>query len=209
MARLALSRREQNKLEKRGRIIAAARALFAHKGFDDTTTQEIARAADIAIGTLFIYAKTKEDLLILVFHDEMLEVVEKAYEAGKKRKHLIDRFVVFFDTLLQYHERDLALARALLRQLGYVQSDAQRDAVRDLMRVLLRRLAMLIEAAKERDGVDAATPLLGGARAAFAVYYLHLGSLINGYINREQFDRDLRRQLALLLTGFGCHPSRD
>ena len=65
----SLSRREQNKREKRGRIIAASRALFAHKGFDATTTQEIAEAAQIGIGTLFLYAKTKEDLLIQVFHD--------------------------------------------------------------------------------------------------------------------------------------------
>jgi len=65
MAHAALSRREQNKAEKRGRIIAAARALFAHKGFEATTTLEIAEAAGVAAGTLFLYAKTKDDLLIL------------------------------------------------------------------------------------------------------------------------------------------------
>ena len=53
-------RREQNKLEKRARIIAAARALFKHKGFDATTTQEIAAAASVASGTIFTYARTKE-----------------------------------------------------------------------------------------------------------------------------------------------------
>src|SRR5471030_878445 len=77
----ALGRREQNKVEKRGRIIAAARALFTHKGFEATTTQEIADAAGVAAGTVFTYARTKDDLLILVFHDEMLAVVERAYEA--------------------------------------------------------------------------------------------------------------------------------
>ena len=203
MARSALSRREQNKLDKRNRIIAAARALFAHKGFDATTTQEIAAAAEIAIGTLFLYAKTKDDLLIQVFHDEMLEVIERAYEGALKRKQLLERLIAFFETLVIYHERDLHLARVLLRQLGYVQSDEQRDAVADLMRVLLRRLAMLIELSKERGEIDNSTPLIGGAHAVFGLYYYRLGMFTNGYINREQFNRDLRSQLALLLAGFG------
>ena len=50
MAGPVQSRRDQNKVEKRGRIIAAARALFTHKGFDATTTQEIADAAGVAAG---------------------------------------------------------------------------------------------------------------------------------------------------------------
>src|SRR5665213_4126404 len=83
LAVAAIGRREQNKLEKRGRIIAAARALFTHKGFDATTSQEIADAAGVGSGTVFTYARTKEDLLILVFHDEMMDVVERAYAATR------------------------------------------------------------------------------------------------------------------------------
>jgi AcrR family transcriptional regulator len=60
-------RREQNKQEKLARIAAAAKALFAAKGFAQTTTQEIAERAEIGAGTLFLYAKSKEDLLVMVF----------------------------------------------------------------------------------------------------------------------------------------------
>jgi AcrR family transcriptional regulator len=199
----ALGRREQNKAEKRGRIIAAARALFTHKGFDATTSQEIADAAGVAGGTVFTYAKTKDDLLILVFHDEMLEVVERGYAAALRREGLLDQAIVFFETLVAYHERDVPLAHALLRQLGYVVSDEQRSTVSDLMRVLLRRLAQLVEIAKERREVAADRPLLASARSLFAIYYFHLGGLMNGYIDRAQFDRSLRTDLELLLTGLG------
>lgn len=201
MTRAAVSRREQNKLEKRGRIIAAARALFAHKGFEATTTQEVAQAADVAVGTVFIYAKTKEDLLIQVFHEEMVELVERAYQAARLKKTLIDQFTTFFQTLVAYHERDRPLARALMRQLGYVQNDEQRAAVADLMGGLLRRLAMLIDGGKARGEVADATALMAGAQAVFAIYYHALGMLLNGYIDRERFDRDLPRQLSVLMAG--------
>lgn len=201
MAPPALSRREQNKAEKRARIIAAARALFAHKGFDATTTQEVAQAADVAVGTVFTYAKTKEDLLIQVFHEEMVDVVERAFQSARRQKTLIDQFTTFFQTLVEYHERDRQLAQALMRQLGYVQNDEQRAAVRDIMGGLLKRLAMLIEAAKTRSEVGDATALTAGAQAVFAIYYHALGMLLNGYIDRERFDRDLPRQLSVLMAG--------
>lgn len=201
MAHSVVSRREQNKLEKRARIIAAARALFAHKGFEATTTQEIAYAADVAVGTLFVYAKTKEDLLIQVFHEEMIGVVERAFRAARPKKTLIDQLTTFFQTLVEYHEQDRPLAQALMRQLGYVQNEEQRAAVVDIMGGLLRRLAMLIEGAKARGEVGEATALMASADAIFAIYYHRLGMLLNGYINRERFDRDLPRQLSVLMAG--------
>ncbi len=201
MARAALSRREQNKAEKRGRIIAAARALFAHKGFEGTTTQEIAEAAGVAAGTLFLYAKTKDDLLILVFREEMIELVQRAYERARREAALIDQLVAFFETFVAYHERDLPLARALMRQLGYVASAEQRAEVNALMTPLLRRVAMLLEAAKGRGEAHRETPLNATAQAIFGVYYLNLIKLLSSYASRRQFDRDLKTQLQLVLRG--------
>jgi len=201
MAGGALSRREQNKLEKRGRIIAAARALFTHKGFEATTTQEIAEAAGVAAGTVFTYAKSKDDLLILVFHDEMLAVVERAYGTAREHAGLIPAAIAFFEGLVAYHERDLPLAHALMRQLGYVASAEQRAMVSDLMTILLQRLAMLVQAAKVTGEVRPSAPLTSAARSMFAIYYLHLGALLNGYLDRRQFDAALRNDFELLLRG--------
>ena len=61
-----LGRRERNKQQKLDRITAAASELFAEHGVDDVTTQQIADKADIGTGTLFLYAKTKGELLLLV-----------------------------------------------------------------------------------------------------------------------------------------------
>ena len=81
-----LGRRERNKLEKMSRIIGATRGLFASQGFEKTTTLQIAEAAGIGVGTLFLYARTKEDLLFMVFLDEMLETAELAFKKVNKNK---------------------------------------------------------------------------------------------------------------------------
>src|SRR4051812_16260209 len=63
-------RREQNRLDKRARIQRAGWELFTTVGYDETTTREVAERADVAVGTLFLYAEDKRDLLCLVMHDE-------------------------------------------------------------------------------------------------------------------------------------------
>jgi AcrR family transcriptional regulator len=67
--------KDPNLVERRRRQIAdAAVRLFVEKGFHKTTTRQIARAADISIGSLYEYFTTKEDILYIVcdfIHTEM------------------------------------------------------------------------------------------------------------------------------------------
>ena len=64
-----LGLRERNKLDKLRRIKKAARELFIARGFDDTTTREIAARAGVGMGTVFLYADNKRDLLFLTAND--------------------------------------------------------------------------------------------------------------------------------------------
>lgn len=56
---MPIGRRERARQDKRERIMAAARELFAGHGVSGVTTQQIADRADVAIGTLYLYASTK------------------------------------------------------------------------------------------------------------------------------------------------------
>ena len=72
-------RRERNKQVKLERIIAAASELFAAHGVDEVTTGQIADAADVGAGTLFLYAKTKGELLLLVQNAHYRQSLERAW----------------------------------------------------------------------------------------------------------------------------------
>jgi AcrR family transcriptional regulator len=60
----SLGRRERKKLRTRALIQQEALRLFLEKGFEATTIQEIAEAADIAPSTFFNYFPTKEDVVL-------------------------------------------------------------------------------------------------------------------------------------------------
>ena len=66
-----IGRRAQNKDSIRKRIVRAALDLFQTKGFEATTTKAIARKAGIAEGTVFNYFKTKEDIALHFFEQEV------------------------------------------------------------------------------------------------------------------------------------------
>jgi AcrR family transcriptional regulator len=193
------SRRERNKLQKRARIVAAARDLFERQGFADTTTQQIADAADIGTGTLFLYARSKEDLLVMVFRDEMLDTARQIFADLKPKTRIDAQLMTVFNRMADYHARDLDLARLLLRELVMSQEESRRNDIDELMAVILGGLTNII-----KSGGHVPNPPLV-ARSAFALYYFALVSWLGGGQDREPYMRTLREQLAHLIHGNKAH----
>jgi AcrR family transcriptional regulator len=76
--------RAENKKAIKERIVKAALTLFQTRGFDETTTKAIARKAGIAEGTVFNYFKSKDDIALHFFEQE----VDQAMAAVRDNPHL-------------------------------------------------------------------------------------------------------------------------
>ena len=57
--------------DKRERITEAAIAVFAEKGYRSSRVSDVAQAAGVADGTIYLYFKNKEDLLLSIFEEKM------------------------------------------------------------------------------------------------------------------------------------------
>jgi AcrR family transcriptional regulator len=79
----------QTKQETRRRIVDSARKLFNDKGFEQTTTRDIAAAAGIAAGTMFNYFPTKEALAMTIVA-EALDEARGEYEGRLRGDEALD-----------------------------------------------------------------------------------------------------------------------
>ena len=81
MSRAALNKSREATAPTKARILAAAEAVFAAKGFDGASTREIAAAAGVNISSLHYHWESKETLYFAVFehvYDRILGVVRSA-----------------------------------------------------------------------------------------------------------------------------------
>ena len=69
----AVSRRDSTPGPKRDAILRAAIDVFAERGFFNAQVADVARAAGVAAGTVYLYFKSKDDLLVSIFDRSMRE----------------------------------------------------------------------------------------------------------------------------------------
>ncbi len=79
-------KRVENKERTKKAILRAALDLFAKKGFSRTTTKAISQKAKIAEGTLFNYFRTKEDLALYFFEEELTGLIQWFEDDARLRK---------------------------------------------------------------------------------------------------------------------------
>jgi len=107
-----LGRRERKKEETKQKIFLAAVKLFNDKGFQATTVDEIAEAADVSKGTFFNYFPRKESL-VEYLAEENLEAVEEA--AGGNDVSATERIRRLYDALAQGYAENPELSRTVMR----------------------------------------------------------------------------------------------
>lgn len=97
-------RREREKIKRREDILNTARVLFFDKGFRDTTIDDIARATELARGTIYLYFENKEEIYATIL-EEGLDVLQQLISGS----HDIDsdpltNILGAHDAFMQFHD---------------------------------------------------------------------------------------------------------
>lgn len=81
--------------DKRNRIIEAAIQVFADKGYRSARISDIASGAGVADGTIYLYFRNKEDLLLTIFEEKMEMILSGLREALDGQEAPLDRMRAF------------------------------------------------------------------------------------------------------------------
>lgn len=107
--------REQNKAETRIKILREAKQLFIDNGFLGTTTLQIAKACEIAHGTLFVHFRNKEELIIAILEEKLLEMAKKIHRLAMES----DQIEILVDKYLDYVEEDEDFLAVIAREMPF------------------------------------------------------------------------------------------
>jgi len=182
---VTLHRKERERLARREEIQKAARAIFAEKGFEAATLEEIAERAELAKGTIYVYFANKEALFYSLIEEVLegqaqilREVHEEDKPAAGKLAEVIQRYVVYL------RERQ-DLFRILMGQSGGLTGNIRDEVRQKYFQTHRHNLAPLVAIMQEgvaKGELKAFTPT---AMAYIIVGLIH-GAMIPMVITREE-----------------------
>jgi TetR/AcrR family fatty acid metabolism transcriptional regulator len=153
--------------DKRGRILSAAERIFARHGFFAARVSEIAKEAGVADGTIYLYFKSKDDLLISLFERRMTQVNDalRAAIGGVPAEAQLRAFIKAYLQLVHDEPGAAEVLTIELRQSSKFMKEYDNPQFADF----LRMLGGIIAAGQERGELDATIPAHVAARMIFGM----------------------------------------
>lgn len=103
--------------DKREKIINAAISIFSEKGFYNSTVADVAHEAQVADGTIYLYFKNKDDLLISIFEHSMDVFIRAARKELKKLTNPKEKLREFVTLHLKLVQKNQDLAQVIQIEL--------------------------------------------------------------------------------------------
>lgn len=196
-----IGRRERGRQDKTRRILDAARTLFHERGVRGVTTQQIADRADVAVGTLFRYAATKAELLIMVQNERFEAAIDDGLAAVMAAPDDADADAVpvvlaLLRPVVHCVREHPENGRIYLHELVFG-DPAEPNRHRGL--ALAQRLEDGVTTALERHARVAAADAAVLARVVTAVLHIGLTATVHQVLTTEELLCDIRSQLNAVL----------
>ncbi len=156
-------------------ILAAARGVFAAKGFVGASVEEIAQAAGVAKGTIYLYYPSKREIYFAALREGLTALASETQEKVEGAKTLLDQIRAYVETKLHYFERHQDFFKIYFAELGnMVTQHESRDS--DFEQLYLDQVALLEEVVR-RGGRRGEARNLEARSVAFAIANLTRGAV--------------------------------
>jgi AcrR family transcriptional regulator len=201
--------RARNKLDKLRRIKEAAQSLFIAKGFDDTTMREIAERAGVGLGTIFLYAKDKRDLLFLTINEPLQHITQQAEGTVEPKALLIENLLAIAKLHYRFFGKQPALARLALREMIFYDSGTQATSFQKTRERLIRLFGRTIEFAITNAEIAPSEPPLFVGWTLFCIFQVELRRWLASDVTNLGTGLDqLERAFRMLKVGLALAPEQ-
>lgn len=112
---------DEKKKQKRDSLLMAAFALFTDKGINDTSISDIARKANMAKGTFYLYFKDKFDIRDKLIANKAGQIFRRALEEinGVSLSSLEDHVIFLVSSIVNQLNQDKSLLKFISKNLSW------------------------------------------------------------------------------------------
>lgn len=170
---------------RRAAILRAARTVFARRGFTNTMMDDIAEAAGVAKGTVYLYFTSKEQIFMEALLERARELEHVASEALAAAQNFRDKVRVFIEVRLRYlseHQDFFRIYGAEFRNMCMMRKPLDAE-VHELIRKGEIQLAQALAVAVAKGEIRAVDP---------EVAALTISDITRGLIDRRLLSSQVR-----------------
>jgi AcrR family transcriptional regulator len=167
---------------RRAQIVEAATRLVARQGFAKTVVRDIAEEANISVGLVYEYVRSKEDILFLIYeHWSRVwgEGLEKAVARGKDP---LDQLMSGVSFLVGMADKHSDVTHLFYRESGQLSDYGADQPAKQTEREMVDRLTAVLEAAVEAELLRPETDCLAVATSLILLCH---GWVLKGYLLRK------------------------
>ncbi len=147
-------RKKREKGLRRQQILEAAKAVFSSKGYNAATMEEIADAAELSPGTLYIYFKNKEELHTFLSIDMLKHIAEEVEIVSQNDKPSEEKLDGLYDVFIEVYEQDPMILISLFHlQAGETLKNLSEEVLGQLKQTSSKALSAITSII--REGIEA------------------------------------------------------
>ncbi|MGD9300430.1 MAG: TetR/AcrR family transcriptional regulator [Desulfobacterales bacterium] len=133
-------------------ILEAAIKVFARQGFYQSTVAQIAREAGVADGTIYLYFKNKDDILVQFFNYRTKQVFDRFRAAVNRADNSLDKMRNLIRRHLMEFQRDRNMA-VVYQVETHQNSRLAEDQIREMAQMYQDLVSEIIEAGQEEGSI--------------------------------------------------------
>lgn len=186
--------REKKRKRTRAAILHAALQLFSRQGYENTSIDQLARAAGVGKGTVYSYFRSKSDIFLAFCEEQLAFVHRELTEKSHQDTPLVEQMLTLFKGEFRFVSRDREFGRTLMRETVFPK-ELTVDRSRPLDNKYIDILVPMFRQAQKRGELrtDLELTLVVGH-----FYALYIMTVAAWYMSRLETEEDVAMAMELL-----------
>lgn len=195
-----MSVREAKKQRNKQAIVEAAISLFSAQGYENTSIEQIARAAGVGKGTVYSYFQTKKDIIKGFFEYELEKIHLELVKRSNQDASILEQMLTIYMTEFHHVTQNREFGRLYMRESIFPkESDVQDNLETDDK--YFQILFPILQKGQERGELRKDVDLLYMTAHFYSLYIMIISAWYTGRISTDEVEPAMELLFRQVLEG--------